>query len=107
MKNLLIFEPANYWKIKKTNIAEKKIFLTIGMLVTFLGVLSGTVLGLVFCFLQQQFELVRLGPENAFFIDAYPIKVNLTDIIIIQTIVVLLGLITSYVVSQNNRFYTT
>ena len=77
------------------------------MLVTFLGVLSGSILGLVFCFLQKQFELVRLGPQNTFFIDAYPIKVNLTDIIIIQTIVVLLGLITSYIVSQNNRFYTT
>ena len=61
-------------------------------------------LGLLICLIQEKFKLIKLGP-NIHFIDAYPIKINLLDIVIIQLIVIFLGVITSYFVSKNKNFY--
>jgi len=82
----------------------KNIFFLIGVFITMLGALVGTVLGRLFCYFQDKFELVQLGQSSSF-LKAYPVKVEFADIIIIQLIVLLLGSITSYLVSRTEKFY--
>jgi lipoprotein-releasing system permease protein len=67
----------------------RKIFLVEGMLITFIGELCGLLLGTLLCWLQAKFSLVRL--TQGFLVDAYPIKMQTTDIIIILGIVLLIG----------------
>ena len=83
----------------------KKIFLVIGLLITSSGLILGTILGLFFCFLQDQWHLIKLGSLNNTLINYYPIQIELEDILLIQLIVVLLGIFTAYIVTYNNRFY--
>jgi len=82
----------------------QNIFLLIGFCITFLGGLLGGFLGLVFCLLQDKLQLIKLG-QKAFFIEAYPIKIDYFDLVIIQLIVCVLGFTTSYIVSRNKKFY--
>ena len=82
----------------------QNIFLLIGFFITFLGGLLGGLSGLFFCLLQDKFQLIKLG-QKSFFIEAYPIKVDYVDLVIIQLIVCTLGFITSYIVSRNKKLY--
>ena len=81
------------------------IFIIIGTKITALGCFLGCFLGVVFCFLQDQLGLIKLGENNTLLIDAYPIKINGPDIITIIFIVFFLGVFTSYLVAKNNKFY--
>ena len=83
----------------------QNIFLYVGVIVTLSGVLFGSFLGFLLCFLQYKFGWIKLGSEGGFFIESYPIQINFMDIILIQTIVLLLGFVTSYLVSRQKRFY--
>ena len=69
-----------------------RIFLFEGRLISAIGAVMGIVLGLLLCWLQQQFGLISLGrSEGAFIIDAYPVSVHPTDIIIIFVTVLIVG----------------
>jgi lipoprotein-releasing system permease protein len=83
----------------------QNIFLYVGVIVTLSGVLFGSFLGFLLCFLQYEFGWIKLGSEGGFFIESYPIEINFADIILIQIIVLLLGFVTSYFVSRQQRFY--
>jgi len=82
----------------------KNIFFLIGVIVTVLGGLIGTALGRLVCYLQDKFEIIQLGTSSSF-LQAYPVKVYLLDIIMIQLIVLFLGALTSYLVSRTEQFY--
>jgi len=83
----------------------KLIFLTVGMLVTITGLCLGSIIGFIICFLQDSTNFIKLSNQGAFFIDAYPVQVNLSDVLLIQLIVVILGFLTSYFITFQNRFY--
>jgi len=83
----------------------KRIFLMVGMMVTTTGLMLGSFFGLLFCFLQDKMELIKLGASSTFFIDYYPIKINLSDIFLIQIIVLILGALTSYFITKQNQLY--
>ena len=59
----------------------RRAFTLHGALICMTGALAGLVMGLIVCYLQQQFELVAL-PGN-FMTEAYPISVKLSDVLII------------------------
>lgn len=84
----------------------KKIFFTLGLMVTSFGLITGTIFGLFFCYLQQKFKIIGLGASN-FPIQYYPIKMEFIDILIIQIIVIFFGTVSSLIVSKNNQFYRT
>ena len=65
------------------------IFLKEGLLVSALGIISGIVLGLLVCYLQQKFSLVKM-PGN-FVIDAYPVVVQWSDVALTALGVGLIG----------------
>lgn len=58
----------------------RRIFLKQGALIAFSGALIGLLLGYFVCWLQQTFGLVSLGISSAV-VDAYPVKMVLSDFI--------------------------
>ena len=69
-----------------------RIFLFEGRLISAIGAVGGILLGLLLCWLQQQFGLVSLGSTSgAFVVDAYPVSVHPEDIVIIFFTVLIVG----------------
>jgi len=70
------------------------IFLLEGMLWALTGGLSGIILGLGVCLIQIKFGLVKLAGN--FIVDAYPVKIQAHDIILVVGIIMGVGLLTSW-----------
>ncbi|WP_300727255.1 FtsX-like permease family protein [uncultured Bacteroides sp.] len=68
-----------------------RIFLFEGRMISFFGALIGVVLGLLLCWLQQEFGLISLGPSGSFVVDAYPVSVHAWDVILVFVTVLLVG----------------
>ena len=61
-----------------------RIFLFEGRLIAFIGALVGILLGLLLCWIQQQYGVVRLGDtEGSFVVNAYPVSVHPWDVVLI------------------------
>ncbi|MBQ6423527.1 MAG: FtsX-like permease family protein [Prevotella sp.] len=70
----------------------RSIFLTEGRMIATAGAVAGILLGLLLCWLQQQFGFVRLGESSgSFVVEAYPISVHPADIVLIFLTVVAVG----------------
>ena len=65
-----------------------RIFIYEGNLIALLGAVVGLVLGIVLCLLQQEFGLISLGGGGQFVVDAYPVRVKLTDLLLVLVSVV-------------------
>ena len=72
----------------------KKIFYYESMIISILGIVIGGALGVLLCVLQNEYGLVSLGMETAI-IKYYPVKVKLSDIVIIVSIVFFISIIAS------------
>lgn len=72
-----------------------RIFLYEGWLISFIGIISGIITGLALCLLQQYFGLLQLSDTpGAYIIDAYPVIVKMTDVVIAFAVVSLISLLT-------------
>ncbi len=69
----------------------QQIFLFEGWMITFLGALVGVALGLLLCFLQQQYGIVGMGEKGIYVVDAYPVSVHYTDVLVILLTVIAVG----------------
>ena len=85
----------------------KRIFLLEGCLISFLGALIGVVIGVALCLVQQEFGLISLGSGDsagAFVVDAYPVNVQLTDVLLVLlTVLVISFLSVQYPVRYLSR----
>ena len=69
-----------------------RIFLFEGRLISAIGAVVGIIIGLLLCWIQQQFGLVALGSSSgSFVISAYPVSVHPEDIILIFITVLVVG----------------
>ncbi len=69
-----------------------RIFLFEGRLISAIGAVLGVLIGLLLCWLQQQYGIVRLGSsEGSFVVDAYPVSVHPWDIVLILFTVMAVG----------------
>jgi lipoprotein-releasing system permease protein len=69
-----------------------RIFLFEGRMISLMGAVIGILLGLLLCWLQQQYGLVRLGDsEGNFVIDAYPVSVHPWDVVLVFLTVIAVG----------------
>lgn len=69
-----------------------RIFLCEGSMISFLGAVAGTLLGLLICYLQQTFGLLSLGGSSGnFIIDAYPVSIHPFDVVIVFFTVLIVG----------------
>ena len=60
-----------------------RIFLFEGRMISFFGAFAGVVLGLLLCWLQQEYGLIALGSSGSFVVDAYPVSVHASDVLLI------------------------
>lgn len=68
-----------------------RIFLFEGRMISFIGASLGIVLGLLLCWLQQEYGLIALGNSGAFVVDAYPVSVHFADVLVIFITVLAVG----------------
>lgn len=69
-----------------------RIFLFEGRMISVMGAAIGIVIGLLLCWLQQEYGIVRLGKsEGSFIVDAYPVSVHPWDIILVFGTVIIVG----------------
>ncbi len=78
-----------------------KIFTREGWMISLLGIAVGVVFGLVVCWLQQRFGLVKM-PGN-FVVDSYPVVVQPMDIVLIVLGVALIGWLISLLTRRMTR----
>lgn len=73
------------------------IFLLEGWMITCMGAVTGIILGLTLCILQQTFGIISLGGESGsghFVVDAYPVSVYAWDVVLILITVLTVGVAT-------------
>ena len=69
-----------------------RIFLFEGRMISAIGAIIGLLIGLLLCWLQQQYGIVRLGStEGSFVIDAYPVSVHPWDVVLVFLTVLAVG----------------
>lgn len=72
----------------------RRIFLLEGMLITLIGAVSGLLLGVLVCWVQTKYSLVKL--TEGYVIDAYPVRIQVADILSILSAVGLIGFIAAW-----------
>lgn len=72
----------------------QKIFMFEGILIGIIGTISGMVIGLLICYLQIEFKLYPLDPAK-YIIDAIPMELRISDLIIIPIASMFLSFIAS------------
>lgn len=74
-----------------------RIFLFEGWLISGLGALIGIVIGLTLCLLQQELGIIKLGQAaGSFIIDAYPVRVEIGDIVVVFVTVMAIGFLAAW-----------
>lgn len=88
---LILDKQSNADTLRSLGAAEgfvSRIFIYEGNLIALLGAVIGLVLGIVLCLLQQEFGLISLGDGGQFVVDAYPVRVKMTDLFLVLVSVV-------------------
>jgi lipoprotein-releasing system permease protein len=81
-----------------------RIFLMEGWLISIVGSLIGITLGTLISWLQDRFELLKLSGSGTFVIDAYPVQLKLTDVLLVWITVLFIGFLAArYPVKQISK----
>ena len=94
---LIIDKKADVVTLRNLGASDKlitRIFLFEGRMISLMGAVIGVALGLILCFIQQEFGLLSLGGGNFggnFVVDAYPVSVHAWDIVIVFVTVLVVG----------------
>jgi lipoprotein-releasing system permease protein len=67
----------------------RKIFMSEGLMIIFIGSAFGILLGYVLCFLQQRYGFVKF--DEGYIIDAYPVETRVGDFIAVAATVLAIG----------------
>lgn len=79
------------------------IFLFEGRMISAIGAVIGILLGLLLCWLQQQFGLVSMGESSGtFVINAYPVSVHYGDVFIVLVTVLVVGWVAAWYPVRKN-----
>jgi len=72
----------------------RSVFLHEGAIISFSGAIIGMVLGIILCFIQQQFGIISMGVDTSV-IDAYPVEMKLNDFLLSSASIILITLVFS------------
>lgn len=101
---ILIIEKKRDIKILKNLGASlktiKQIFLVEGILITLIGALAGLITGLLICWLQIKFSIIKFSNEGSMVVDAYPVKVQFGDVLLVLFTVCGVGFLASWFTTQ-------
>lgn len=73
----------------------RQIFLKQGSLISIIGASSGLLIGLSICLLQQKFGLIGMGMATSV-VNAYPVKLEIMDFLLVGLSISFITIITSY-----------
>ena len=80
-----------------------RIFLFEGRMISAIGAIVGILLGLLLCWLQQQFGLVSMGESSGtFVVNAYPVSVHYGDVLIVLVTVLVVGWVAAWYPVRKN-----
>lgn len=69
-----------------------RIFLFEGRMIAVIGAVVGIAIGLLLCLLQQQYGVVRMGgADGSYIVNAYPVSVHYSDVLLIFVTVIIAG----------------
>lgn len=92
---LIIDKKADAATLRNLGATDKQIrsiFLFEGRIISAIGAVVGILLGLLLCWLQQEFGLVHMGDSaGSFVVNAYPVSVHYDDVAIVFITVLLIG----------------
>lgn len=74
----------------------QRIFVLEGVFISMIGAVTGLVLGLLVCFAQIQFELVKLNSGGNYIVQAYPVDVQPMDVLYVFLVVATIGLLAAW-----------
>jgi lipoprotein-releasing system permease protein len=74
----------------------KRIFFFEGWMITAAGAVIGTLLGLLICWIQIHYGLIRLQGSGSFIIDAYPMVVKPLDVAVTFAAVIVIGMFAAW-----------
>ncbi|GAB3575604.1 FtsX-like permease family protein [Spirosoma luteolum] len=77
----------------------RRIFLTEGAIIALTGATTGLLLGIVLCLAQQSYGFISMGMTSAI-VDAYPVRLDLADIVLTGALVLLITVLTSWFPAQ-------
>lgn len=104
--SLLIMTKKKDIMILRTMGATKKdihsIFFINGVMMSVIGMISGLILGTIFCLLQQHFGIIKMG--SSFIVDSFPIRIYITDILAIFLMVVIISCLCTVIMSRKIKF---
>lgn len=75
----------------------RRIFLYEGWMISIVGALAGTVLGVTVCGIQQYFGILKLGNGTNYVLSAYPVSIQLTDVLLVLAVVLALGALAAWI----------
>ena len=106
--SLLIIEKdesiATFQNLGATRQQITRIFVAEGWLIAMLGAVLGVILGLLLCLGQQTFGWLKLSADpSQVIVNAYPVQVVWTDIVVVLLLVAAIGFVTSLVTSTIMR----
>ncbi|MEN9444473.1 MAG: hypothetical protein RIS47_1363, partial [Bacteroidota bacterium] len=87
----------------------RNIFLLQGWMITALGAITGLILGYFVVFIQAQFKLIKFPGNGQLLLDAYPVKAELSDFILVLVTVAFVGFVATVIPARViiGRFFRT
>ena len=81
------------------------IFSTQALLITFIGSLIGVAIGVGLCLAQQHLGIIKLnGTPGTLILDAYPVVVEWSDLVVVLAMAIAVGTLASLVTAAVMRF---
>ncbi len=79
----------------------RKIFTTIGVLMSFISLSLGIPLGLLFIALQKKYGIITLGNTSSFIVKTMPMDIKIPDVFMIIMVVIFISFVSSYIPAKN------
>lgn len=77
----------------------RRIFLTEGAIIALTGAFAGLILGIGICLAQERYGFIRMGTESSI-IDAYPVRLDTSDILLTGVLAIVMTILTSWFPAQ-------
>ncbi len=74
----------------------RRIFLFEGWLISLVGAVLGTLLGLLICWVQIEFNIISFPDTGSFLITGYPVQIIFSDILLVFLAVLVIGFFASW-----------
>ncbi len=92
---LIIDKKADVQTLRNLGANEKQIkgiFLTEGRMIALIGAVTGIIIGVSLCLIQQEYGIIGFGDSNqSYIIDTYPVSVHFTDVVLVLVTVLTVG----------------